>query len=370
MMLRTMTLVFTGDFKPDHGAPELGFLRGKALVSNLECAVSDSNDGHADKAYPVIYAPADLQRLQAYPFSVVSIANNHIGDAGAKGLALLDAGLRQLPGVAVAGTAAEPVVIRDHAGLKVAIIASLEPCRARPASVVREDQVEGLIRSVRNRVDRVFVTPHWGKEGEYALFHSPAQRQLARRWIAAGADAVLGHHSHTVHGMEWIDGKPVFYSLGNFIFDHEESREHPLTKIGLVVEWQPGAATGDEDEWLLHPITAVDGRVAALPDELRSAWLALHDKLGRWPRAGTGSGAWLQWARAVGHTYITKSDKSWAKRLHGGSIKTRLLWLIWSCLPMTLLLRLGTWFPDREALALQRAFEEQIMQRIPRHVNG
>ena len=71
---------------------------------------------------------------------------------------------------------------------------------------------------------------HWGEE--YQLKSSPSQRQLARRMIAAGADIVVGHHPHVVQEIELIQGRPVFYSLGNFILD-QQSR--PETQEGLIV---------------------------------------------------------------------------------------------------------------------------------------
>ncbi len=58
---------------------------------------------------------------------------------------------------------------------------------------------------------------HWGNE--YELVHSGAQSAFARRLIGLGVDAIIAHHPHVVQDIQLIDGVPVFYSLGNFIFD-------------------------------------------------------------------------------------------------------------------------------------------------------
>lgn len=58
---------------------------------------------------------------------------------------------------------------------------------------------------------------HWGVE--YEPIHDPLQEEMATDWIEAGADAVVGHHPHVVQDIVRIDGVPVFYSLGNLLFD-------------------------------------------------------------------------------------------------------------------------------------------------------
>ena len=353
-----MNLTFVGDFKPDFSHPQLGFLSNKRLVANLECAVSNSSHATAEKAHPVIYKPEAVLGLANYPLAVISVANNHVGDAGPEGLSEIRSLLAHLDGIAVTGTRDEPIAFIEIAGLRCAIIGSLEKCRARPREISREEDVEGLIRSVRRDVDRIFVTPHWGKEGEYSLHYSPNQRELARKWINAGADGIFGHHSHTVHGMEWICNKPVFYSLGNFLFDHEESRQHPLTRIGLAVEWNP--LDPDGREWLLHPMLSVSGSIQPLEGDARHDWLKLFNELSHWPSDGGAIANWIRWNRAVGRVYIPKSDRSWKKRLLTRNFKTRLLWLAWSLLPATLALRAGARVPDRASVEL----EQQLLKLI------
>ena len=67
------------------------------------------------------------------------------------------------------------------------------------------------------RVDFIIVMPHWGEE--YEKQANKNQEKLAREWIDAGADAIIGAHPHVIQNSEVYKGKYIYYSLGNYIFD-------------------------------------------------------------------------------------------------------------------------------------------------------
>lgn len=87
-----------------------------------------------------------------------------------------------------------------------------------------------LIKQSKNKVDVLIVMIHWGVE--YKSKANERQKNIAKKIIQAGADVIVGTHPHWVQDMEYIDGKPVFYSLGNFVFDQSWSME---TKKGLAI---------------------------------------------------------------------------------------------------------------------------------------
>ncbi len=87
-----------------------------------------------------------------------------------------------------------------------------------------------LIKKADGEVDVLVVAVHWGVE--YTREPTKLQRTQAREIIKAGADVISGHHPHWVQISETIEEKPVYYSLGNFVFDQMWSEE---TKKGLVV---------------------------------------------------------------------------------------------------------------------------------------
>jgi hypothetical protein len=86
----------------------------------------------------------------------------------------------------------------------------------------------------------IVVTLHWGIE--YQVMPTITQQNQAKKLIAAGADAIIGHHPHVVQRVEWIDGKPVFYSVGNLIFDNA----NPIAAEGILVKLVVGEF--DEEE--------------------------------------------------------------------------------------------------------------------------
>ena len=100
-----------------------------------------------------------------------------------------------------------------------------------------------LIKESDSKVDILIVGVHWGEE--YKEKANSNQRVWAKKMIENGADVVSGHHPHWVEDYEYIDGKPVYYSLGNFVFDQMWSEE---TKKGLLVKltFEDKNLTGEE----------------------------------------------------------------------------------------------------------------------------
>jgi poly-gamma-glutamate synthesis protein (capsule biosynthesis protein) len=87
--------------------------------------------------------------------------------------------------------------------------------------------------------------PHWGTE--YEAIHSASQEKLAHSWIDAGADIIIGSHPHVIQDAEMYKNRPIFYSVGNFVFDQSWSEP---TQRGLIVA---GKFKGDTLEIVLLP---------------------------------------------------------------------------------------------------------------------
>src|SRR3989344_696800 len=87
------------------------------------------------------------------------------------------------------------------------------------------------VRNANSQVDVLIVSVHWGVE--YTDNPTESQRQWAQNLVNAGADVIAGHHPHWVQTIEMFDGKPIFYSLGNLVFDQMGSKK---TREGMLVE--------------------------------------------------------------------------------------------------------------------------------------
>ncbi len=251
-----VSVVFAGDVMLDNGpghavvhgedpfaefAPI--FAQADISVCNLECVVAEGGE-QEDKPYTFLAPPKCIPLLKQH-FSAVTVANNHSGDFGKKAfceqLDLFDkAGLPYFGGGRNVRQARAPLLLERH-GRRVALLGynSFPPRRfeAGPKTPgtawLIEDQCLAEIKAARtkHRADIVIPYLHWGKEER----PSPQawQRNLARQMIDAGADAVIGTHAHAVQTVDLYRGKPIVYSLGNFVFDYYPV--DPLVFTGWVV---------------------------------------------------------------------------------------------------------------------------------------
>lgn len=181
----------------------------------------------------IVYARnEDFFRVKEMGFDVVSLANNHIWDLGEEGLKntirLLDENSIMHCGAGMnIEDASKPVVIEKD-GISVAILAYcmygnpwlgyVELAESNKAGVnpLEIEKVVSDIREAKKKYDKVFVMPHWGKE--YTYNPLPECVAMAKQMVAAGADAVLGSHPHHIQPIVNIKGKPVCFSMGNFLF--------------------------------------------------------------------------------------------------------------------------------------------------------
>lgn len=200
-------------------------------IANLESVIATTGKAIPDKPFTFRADPRTIPYLQRY-FDGVSIANNHSGDFGkeafAEQLQLLDAA--RLPyfggGHDLAGAHRPWIVERN--GVRIAWLAyaefkprSFEATATRPglAWSGEDEQVLRDIREARDKHHADIVIPflHWGWENEG--YPSERQKVFARRMIDAGASMVVGAHPHVTQGAESYRGKPIVYSLGNFLFN-------------------------------------------------------------------------------------------------------------------------------------------------------
>lgn len=179
------------------------------LVGNLECVVGQR--GTPQLPRPLTASLRTPQVLLDAGFDVVSVENNHaqdMGDAGyAETMRQLDlAGLPYIGGSLV-HTEHDPTRIREVNGVKIALIGLFNRNYA--------DSFADIARA-KQKADLAIVFIHWGIDmGPRETRH---QRQYGRALIDAGADAVIGAHSHIVQPVEEYKGKLIVHSLGNFVF--------------------------------------------------------------------------------------------------------------------------------------------------------
>ncbi|NOK38202.1 CapA family protein, partial [Corallococcus exercitus] len=211
---------------------------GDLFVVNLECPYTDSTE-KLPKNFNFRARPELVNVLTAGRVGVVSLANNHMMDYGAQGLldTLTSLEAARIPFFGAGRNLAEarrPAVI-TVGGLKVAFLGYffLGTRNIEPPQVYATDTTPGVaghfsdvevmermlredIAAARAQADIVLPFFHWGIEGNTTP--EPYQVRLAHAAIDAGAAGVLGSHPHVLQSMELYQGRPVVYSLGNFVF--------------------------------------------------------------------------------------------------------------------------------------------------------
>jgi poly-gamma-glutamate synthesis protein (capsule biosynthesis protein) len=201
------------------------------VAGNLEGAVGDERDClPTSTASPCFAIPLSLvPMLSRAGFRAIGIANNHAIDLGAAG--------HEATRQALTAADIEPLAWDDsphfvRAGpYDIAVIAiSTVPARDGSRAEIPSTELRQKLRLARNLADAVVVFIHWGSE---LLDWPDAEQRRAAEWLVHnGADLVIGHHPHVVQEPECIAGRPVFFSLGNHLFD----QKYPATKRGLIAD--------------------------------------------------------------------------------------------------------------------------------------
>ena len=213
-------------------------------IGNLETVVGRGGKKE-QKPYTFRAHPRVIPVLKKH-FSAVSLANNHSADYGTKAFVQMmdlfdQKGLRYFGAGKNIVEAHEPIIFNVK-GKRIAILGyneffprSFEALDDRPGVAWSDDDyVRYDIRRARehHKADLVIVFPHWGIEHEKVA--SSRQVALAHLMIDSGADAVIGGHPHVTQNIEIYKDKPIFYSLGNFVFngfDDEDSNTGWLVRL-------------------------------------------------------------------------------------------------------------------------------------------
>jgi len=212
------------------GTENIFFDNYDLISANLEGAVTNEGNHYAPiMEYDFAFSPPVIKELKRFNFSSFNIANNHLADQGERGIIETRKNLVNLgyfyigcqDGM-IAACSASTTVIK---GKKIGLAGF-----SMVYSKLDEDRLATTVSELASSTDLVMVNIHWGIEYEH--FYNPLQKKTAHSLIDSGADIIIGHHPHVVQGIEIYQGRPIFYSLGNFIFDQYFSAE---TQEGLAL---------------------------------------------------------------------------------------------------------------------------------------
>ncbi len=204
------------------------------FMLNNEFSFSDRGEPLRGKMYTFRAMPERVSILKELGTDVVSLANNHVYDYGPEAFSDTISCLDRAGIVHVGGgnnqAEAEKVAYLNVNGIKIGIISAsrAEKIRYTPQAgqdtpgiflMYEPERFLTLTRNASECCDYLVAFIHWGTED--SRYYEAYQHDLAKNIFDAGADIIIGAHPHVLQGMEYIDGKPVIYSLGDFWFNGE-----------------------------------------------------------------------------------------------------------------------------------------------------
>jgi poly-gamma-glutamate capsule biosynthesis protein CapA/YwtB (metallophosphatase superfamily) len=260
-----------------------GLLAADIVFGNLECPLT-KRGVKTPKTWNFRAPAKNLQALKTAGFTMLNIANNHTWDYGLDGfhdtLAALEKQEFRYVGGGRDRAEAESLAVMQAGGLKVGFLGftSTNPKEgwAKPGKpgVAYSDfgRLDAVVRAARKKCDVLIVSFHGGTELD--PLPNEIQKAFGHVVVDAGADLVLGHHPHVLQPVEIYKGKPIVYSLGNFLF----VSPNPATRPTAVAR----ATLGREGVRRLEfaPVDGNWGRPKPADAEGRAAVLAALNGLG------------------------------------------------------------------------------------------
>lgn len=227
---------------------------GDIVFGNLETSIATTGEQLPGKLIWFRAEPEVTEGLKEAGFDVLSLANNHILDYDTPALMETIQNLER-SGIGYVGAgenldlSRRPLIVVKN-GLRVGFLAYNEFydyfwSYSYRRTFEATDDVAGTapmkgefikedIEKLKDLCDVVVVSLHWGIEDSNRV--TPAQRELGHKIIDWGGDIILGHHPHVLQGIEFYKDKLIVYSLGNFIFDQNDTNNNQSIILDIELE--------------------------------------------------------------------------------------------------------------------------------------
>lgn len=215
--------------------------------------------------------------LKKYGFNILSIANNHALDQRPEGR---DSTIKALDevGIGWCGDSKNVDPNSVHYGNSGETTYAFI-CFNDAISRLDRDKAIELVREVSEKVDVSIVSIHWGFEYTH-IPHDEIQVKLGRAFVDAGADFIIGHHPHVVQNFEKYNGKFIFYSLGNFVFDQYWSKA-TQEELGIRISFEKNGKTLIT-QVELFPMKSENSRPRLMDYDEKFEWLERFIKYGNY----------------------------------------------------------------------------------------
>lgn len=183
------------------------------VIGNLEGPITEVETCQ-QKAYSFKFSPQITTMLKIHNIGLVTLANNHSMDCYTQGLLdtrmyLEDMGIMYVGG---GNDVNEMYKVIQVEGEEIAVIGYDDTVR-----LISHQTLYKTVEEVAMKYPYTIVLIHWGEE--YKTMYSDYQQEMAHTLVDLGVDLIVGHHPHVTQPSEYYNGVPIYYSLGNFVFD-------------------------------------------------------------------------------------------------------------------------------------------------------
>lgn len=234
------------------------FTEVESLIKNHDLAFYNQESVIGGKAlvlsaYPRFNSPEEIgDDMVNLGFNLVSLANNHTMDKGEKGVINSVNYWKTKPGVYYTGQALSDedrennIKVQEKNGIKYAFFAytnvtnGLLPPSGKDylTNIYSNEKVKNDIEKVRDKVDLIIVSMHWGEE--YTTNPNATQKEIAKYLSDLGVNLIIGNHAHSLQPVEMIGDTLVFYALGNFISAQDTTDKQTGALVTLDINKKDG----------------------------------------------------------------------------------------------------------------------------------
>lgn len=230
---------------------DLAFYNQESILGGTELGLSD---------YPTFNSPWEFgDAMINSGFNLVSLANNHTMDRGEKAVSNSCEYWKSKEDVLAVGSYcskedSEAIQIKEKNGIKYTLLAytygtngiSVPQGKEYLVNLYSDEKVKNDIAKVRDKVDLLIVSMHWGTE--YRTEPTEEQKREAEYLSSLGVDIIIGTHPHVIEPITYINDTLVIYSLGNFISAQSTNNDYNtmvelMTSVDIIKEEKNGQAT-------------------------------------------------------------------------------------------------------------------------------
>lgn len=228
--------------------PIKGILQNKQfIIANLEGPTTDNNNYYRNNGL-VVSPLKSIGYLNKRNFNVYNLANNHLFDNGVIGFIDTKSEISKHEcfsfGAGETIKEASEVLLLSKNNITLALIGishkeGMIATNNSPGVFSLEKNFNLLVKKInyaRKKADWIILNYHGGEE--FSTLPLPRRRRLFHKLAKLNIDIIIGHHSHVVQGYEYILGKPIFYSLGNFVFDIKPHKRKKLVNNGIILNFE------------------------------------------------------------------------------------------------------------------------------------